>query len=117
MQQETASDFALFQIVDELLVFFCSQGRGNERLGFTTREKRRTVNARQPADFGGDGPDFRKPAAVWTATVEFWPLPSITKRCRSADPALAAVEYAIHLPSGAIWKALACSAVTNCLIG
>ena len=45
MQQETSFDFALLEIVDELLVFFRTERGGNERLRLTAREQRRTVNA------------------------------------------------------------------------
>ena len=40
MQEEATLKLALFQIVDELLVFFRSERRRDQRLGFTPRKQR-----------------------------------------------------------------------------
>ena len=58
VEQETTLDFALLEVVHELLVFFGAERRGNERLGFTTRKQGRTMNAWQPTHFTGDRLEF-----------------------------------------------------------
>ena len=54
VQQEATLELALFQVVDELLVFFRAECRRDQRLRFTACKQRRAVRARQPADFAGD---------------------------------------------------------------
>src|ERR1700704_81369 len=68
MEQKAAFDFALFQIVHELLVFFCAQRSCDNGLGFAASEKRRTVSARQPTHFAADRPDLREAPAIGSAT-------------------------------------------------
>src|SRR5215213_3473375 len=68
MKQEATFDFALLEIVDELLVFLGTECRGDQRLRFTAREKRGAVNARQPTNLTGDRSNLRKPSPVGTAT-------------------------------------------------
>ena len=69
MEQEAAFDFALLQIVHELLVFFRAQGRGDNGLSFTARKQRRAVNPRQPADLARNGPNLRETPAIGTSTL------------------------------------------------
>ncbi len=63
MQQEAFLVHA-GEAVDILLVFAGAEGRNNDRLGFTAGEERRTVRARQNADFGNDRANGRQVAAV-----------------------------------------------------
>src|SRR6185503_2134047 len=66
VEQKAAFDFALLQIVDELLVFLGAESCRNERLRLAAREKRRAVHAWQPADFRGDRTNLRKPSPIGT---------------------------------------------------
>ena len=54
VQEEPTLKLALFQVVDELLVFFRTERRRDQGLGFTACKQRRAVCARQPADVAGD---------------------------------------------------------------
>ena len=53
-----------FQAVDELLVLGGAQGADAQRLGFAAGEQRRTMGARQDADFRHDGTHRGQVAAV-----------------------------------------------------
>ena len=68
MEQEASLDFALLEVVHELLVFLGSERRRDQRLRLTASEKRRTVNARQPTNFAADRTNFGEPATIRTAT-------------------------------------------------
>src|SRR5713226_5920872 len=54
VQEEATLKLALFQVVDELLVFFRAERRRDQRLGFTTRKQRRSMRPRQPSDVAGN---------------------------------------------------------------
>src|SRR5690349_10830699 len=76
MQQETSFDFALFKVVDELLIFLGAERGRDERLGFTACEQRRAVYAWQPTYFRrdrtnlGEPPSIRTPALVKNIVAE-----------------------------------------------
>ena len=53
-----------FQAVDKLFVLGGAQGDDAKRLGFAAGEQRRTMGARQDADFGHDGAHGGEVAAV-----------------------------------------------------
>ena len=57
------------QAVDVLLVLAGAQGGDDQGLGFAAREQRRTVGARQDADFRDDGADLVQGAAVDAVAV------------------------------------------------
>src|SRR5207253_8970015 len=69
MQQEATFDLTLFKVVYELLVIFRAERRGNDGLRLAAREKRRAVNARQPADFACDRTNLREAATVGSTTL------------------------------------------------
>ena len=52
-----------------LLVVLGAQRDGHQRLRFAAREQRRTVRARQHADFDGDLADLVEGAAIGTAAI------------------------------------------------
>ena len=68
MEHETLRRLAA-QIIDDLLVALCSQGRHHKGLRFTAGEQGRAVGARQHGDAPADRPHVCKRAAVGAAAL------------------------------------------------
>src|SRR6188474_1768043 len=64
VEQEATLQFALFQVVDVLLVFLGSECCGDHCLSFTACKEGGTVNSRQPTHFAADRPNLREPATI-----------------------------------------------------
>src|SRR2546421_328841 len=69
VQQEAPLDLALFDVVYELLVVFCAERGGDERLRLAACEKSGAVNARQPTNLARDRSNLREAATIRAASV------------------------------------------------
>ena len=69
VQHEALGGLAGLQQLDALLVVLGAERDRDQRLRFAAREQRRTVGARQHADFDGDLADLVECAAIRTAAL------------------------------------------------
>ena len=82
VQHEALGGFRGIQQLDALLVVLGAERRGDQRLRFAAREQRRSVRARQHADFALDLADLVELAAIRTAA-----RPSASRRGRCVPSA------------------------------